>query len=370
MYKYLLTLLLTIASFAALAQQTIVTGKVTEAGTGAPVPFANVVFTGTTDGAIADFDGNFLAKTNQQVDSIEVRYVGYITKTKPLIKGESQSINFQLEEDVLTLQEVVVTPGENPAWTVMRNVVKNKKSNDKRKLEAYEYESYTRTEFDIDNISKKFAKRKFMREAASVLDSIERIAGEDGKPILPVFISEAISRVYYKRNPAAKHEHMIKTRVSGVGITDGSLTSQLIGSSFQEYNFYQNWLNITSKEFISPIADGWKLVYEYELIDSLFIGDDYCYKLEFNPKQEKDLAFYGTMWITKEDYALKQIDATIDGSANVNFIEKIKIQQELAKTDVGAWLPAKNRVIIDIKPVSESTAGFIAKFYVSNKDFV
>ncbi|MEO1253850.1 MAG: DUF5686 family protein [Bacteroidota bacterium] len=370
MHKYLLTLFLATTTYAILAQQTIVTGKVTEAGTGAPVPFANVVFTGTTDGAIADFDGNFIAKTKQQVDSIEVRYVGYITKAKPLVKGEPQTINFQLEEDVLTLQEVVVTPGENPAWAVMRNVVKNKKSNDKRKLEAYEYESYTRTEFDIDNISKKFAKRKFMREAASVLDSIERIAGEDGKPILPVFISEAISRVYYKRNPVAKHEHMIKTRVSGVGITDGSLTSQLIGSSFQEYNFYQNWLNITSKEFISPIADGWKLVYEYELVDSLFIGGDYCYKLEFNPKQEKDLAFYGTMWITKEGYALKQIDATIDGSANVNFIEKIKIQQELAKMDVGAWLPAKNRVIIDIKPVSESTAGFIAKFYVSNKDFV
>ncbi len=370
MQKHLLTLLLISSYFLGVAQQTIVSGKVTEASTGAPVPFANVVFTGTTDGAIADFDGNFVAKTSRSVDSIEVRYVGYVTRLKPISRGTSQNINFQLEEDVLTLQEVVVTPGENPAWAIMRKVMENKDNNDKRKLNAYEYESYTRTEFDIDNISHKFAKRKFMREASSVLDSIQQIAGEDGKPILPVFISEAVSRVYYKRSPAAKHEHMIKTRVSGVGITDGTLTSQLIGSSFQEYNFYQNWLNITNKEFISPIADGWKLVYEYELLDSLNIGDDFCYKIEFLPKQEKDLAFKGTMWITKKDYAIKQVDATIDESANVNFIDKIKIQQELHRTENGVWLPSKNRVVIDIKPVSENTAGFIAKFYVSNKDFI
>ncbi len=370
MRKHLLTFLLAIASIIGYAQTTTVTGKIIEAATGSPVPFANVVFSGTTDGAIADFDGNFTATTNLKVDSIEIRYIGYITRIKPLKYGESQTINFQLEEDVLTLQEVVVTPGENPAWEVMRNIIANKKRNDKRRLNAYEYDSYTRTEFDIDNISQKFSKRKFMQEVSSVLDSIQQIAGDDGKPILPVFISEAVSRVYYNRNPAAKHEHMIKTRVSGVGITDGTLTSQLIGSSFQEYNFYQNWLNITNKEFISPIADGWKLVYEYELIDSLYIGDEFCYKIEFSPKQEKDLAFTGTMWIAKKDYGIRQIDAFIDGSANVNFIEKIKIQQELAKTTDGAWLPSKNRVVIDIKPVSENTAGFIAKFYVSNKNFV
>ena len=370
MRKLLLTIFFALGLVISQAQTTTVTGKVIEAATGSPVPFANVVFTGTTEGAIADFDGNFIASTTSKVDSIEIRYVGYITRVKPLRYGQSQIINFQLEEDVLTLQEVVITPGENPAWEVMRNVVVNKKRNDKRRLDAYEYDSYTRTEFDIDNISQKFAKRKFMRQASSVLDSIQQIAGDDGKPILPVFISEAVSKVYYNRSPAAKHEHMIKTRVSGVGITDGTLTSQLIGSSFQEYNFYQNWLNITNKEFISPIADGWKLVYEYELIDSLYVGDEFCYKLEFSPKQEKDLAFTGTIWITKEDYAIKQIDASIDESANLNFVEKIKIQQELDRTSNDAWLPSKNRVLIDIKPVSENTAGFIAKFYVSNKNFV
>ncbi|MCX7638702.1 MAG: hypothetical protein N2044_12735, partial [Cyclobacteriaceae bacterium] len=65
------------------------------------------------------------------------------------------------------------------------------------------------------------------------------------------------------------------TKISGLGFEDGSLTSQLIGPTFQEYNFYKNWLTILEKDFVSPIADGWRLYYEYDLMDSVYIGEDY-----------------------------------------------------------------------------------------------
>lgn len=368
--RIILLFLILVTSTVAFGQKTVVTGKVTETATGSPVPFATVVFTGTTEGAITDFDGNFKAETTLAVDSIEVSYIGYIKRVKVLQRGTTQNINFQLDEDVVTLSEVVILPGENPAFAIMEKVVVNKKLNDKRELEAYEYESYTRTEFDVDNISDKLKRRKIMSKISHVLDSIEIIAGEDGRPMLPVLISEAISRFHYRKNPVARHEKMIRTRLSGVGITDGTLTSQVIGSSFQEYNFYQNWMNIVSKEFASPIADGWKLLYEYDLTDSLYIDDKYCYQLDFFPKQEQDLAFSGTMWITKDEYALKRMDAQVSGKANLNFIEKVKIQQELVPTTAGPWLPSKTRVVIDVKQLTPNTAGLLSKFYVSNKDFI
>jgi hypothetical protein len=56
--------------------------------------------------------------------------------------------------------------------------------------------------------------------------------------------------------------------------------------------------------------------------------------------------------------------------ANLNFIEKIKIQQELEPTTEGAWLPVKNRVLIDVSELTNSSAGMLAKFYTSNKNFV
>ncbi|NQZ77342.1 MAG: carboxypeptidase-like regulatory domain-containing protein [Ekhidna sp.] len=351
-------------------QSTVVTGKVTEAATGSPIPFATVVFVGTSEGAITDFEGNFKATTTLDVDSIYTSYIGFIKRTKALKPGQNQIINFQLDEDITTLLEVVVTPGENPAIPIMKSVIANKDRNDKKNLDAYDYESYVRTELDLDNISENLRKKKLMSKVLGVLDSMEQIAGEDGKPVLPLMMSEAISRFYFRKDPLAKHENIIKTKVTGIGVTDGAVISQVIGSTYQEYNFYQNWLNIVGKNFVSPIAKGWQTMYEYDLVDSVYIDDDYCYKLDFFPKQEQDLAFIGTMWITKDEYALKQIDTQVLSTANLNFLEKIKIQQKLLQTENGPWLPEKTRVIIDFKPLTEKTAGFIGKFYVSNKDFV
>ena len=44
-----------------------------------------------------------------------------------------------------------------------------------------------------------------------------------------------------------------------------------------------------------------------EVIDGLT-----CFKIQFRPKREQDLAFVGTMWISDSTFALKQIEATAD----------------------------------------------------------
>lgn len=352
------------------AQETVVQGKVTDATSGDPIPFANVVFKGTSIGATTDFDGNFLIKTHNPTDTLVASYIGYKSRSKVVKRDVQQTINFQLEEAITNLQEVIVKAGENPAFEILRKVVRNKKNNDKRKLTAYEYDTYTKIEIDVDNLSDKFRERKMVKRITQVLDSVERIAGEDGKPILPLFITESVSKIYYRDNPSLKKERILKTKISGVGVEDGTTVTQMIGSSFQEYNFYQNWLNILTKEFVSPIADGWRIYYDYDLTDSLYIGNDYCYRLDFFPRSPQDLAFTGTIWITKNDYALKQIDATMGKQANLNFIDKIRIQQELAKTDLGAWVPIKNRVLIDVEQLSKNSPGMLAKFYTSNKNIV
>ena len=99
------------------------------------------------------------------------------------------------------------------------------------------------------NLSDKFRQRKVVKKITQVLDSIEGIAGEDGKPILPLFITESISKVYYRDNPSLKYENILRSKINGVGVEDGATVTQLVGSSFQEYNFYQNWLNILGKGF-------------------------------------------------------------------------------------------------------------------------
>jgi hypothetical protein len=350
--------------------QTLVKGKITDANSGDPIPFANIIFKGTTIGTTTDFEGNYSVRSNIPVDSITASYLGYKPRTKKVEKVAQQVINFQLDEAVTNLQEIVFEGGENPAYAILRNVVRKKDRNDKRRLSAYQFDTYTKIEIDVDNMSEKFKKRKVVKKITQVLDSIEQIAGEDGKPILPLFISESVSKYYYRDNPQLRYENILKSKINGVGIEDGTLVTQFIGTSFQEYNFYQNWLNIISKEFVSPIADGWRLYYNYDLTDSVYIGDDFCYRLDFFPRSPQDLAFTGTIWITKKEYALRQIDATVGKQANLNFIEKIRIQQELQPTTEGAWIPVKNRVLVDVSELTKFSAGMLAKFYTSNKNIV
>lgn len=354
----------------AVSAQTVVKGKVTDAASGDPIPFVNIFLKGTTAGATTDFDGNYSVKTTSPVDSIEASYIGYRKRTKKLEANKTQVINFQLEEEITTLQEIVFDAGENPAFAILRNVVDHKEKNDKRKLAAYEYDTYTKVEIDVDNMSEKFRNRKVIKKITQVLDSVERIAGEDGKPILPMFISESVSKFYFRDNPRLRYENILKSKINGLGIQDGTLITQFIGTSFQEYNFYQNWLNIVGKDFVSPIADGWRIYYNYDLTDSLYIGNDFCYRLDVFPKSPQDLAFTGTIWITKKDWALKQIDASVGKQANLNFIEKIRIQQELAPTEAGAWIPIKNRVLVDVSELTKFSAGMLAKFYTSNKNVI
>jgi hypothetical protein len=368
--KFNLPVLILFLAFNINAQEIVIQGKVTDANSGDPIPFSNVTIKGTTVGTNTDFDGKYKIKLLKPADSIVASYIGYKSKRKKLSKALVQTIDFQLQEEVQNLQEVVIESGENPAFEILRRVVKNKDKNDKRQLSAYEYDSYSKTEVDIDKISDKFRQKKLMKKVAMVLDSIDRIVGEDGKAILPLFITEAVSRIYYRDNPSLKTEEVKNTKISGVGVEDGSLITQVVGSSFQEYNFYLNWLTILNKNFVSPIADGWRLYYKYDLLDSLYIGGDFCYRIDFFPRSKAELAFEGSMWITKEGYALRQIDATVGREANVNFIERLKIQQELKQYENGAWLPIKNRVLVDVSEVTKGSAGMLAKFYTSNRNFV
>lgn len=370
LYYYIIVTVFSLTISSGYAQETSVKGKVIDAENGEPIPFVSVGFKGTTIGTATDFEGYFHIKTNQLVDSIVVSYVGYKTKSKLVTKGIDQVINFQLLSSSYNLSEVVVSSGENPAYAIIRNAIQRKKNHNWKKLNAYAYESYTKVEIDVDNISEHFKKRKFMKKISQVVDSIQRIAGEDGKPVLPIFVSEAISMCYFRRTPDLRKEKVMKTQVTGVGVQDESFVSQLIGTSFKEYNFYQNWLTILGKDFISPLAEGWKMSYEYYLEDSMYVGEDWCYQIEVQPKRSSDLAFVGTIWITKNDFALKQVDLGITSNANINYIEKIRVHQELASLSGEAWFPIKTRVLIDIAELTNKSAGMLAKFYVSNKDFV
>ena len=89
------------------------TGKVTDVGSGIPITGASVIIANTSYGAVTDFDGNysFTASLAQGDYVLVASYLGYTTKRTNISAGSNLDIvtDFQLTEDLLSLDEVVVT---------------------------------------------------------------------------------------------------------------------------------------------------------------------------------------------------------------------------------------------------------------------
>ena len=369
----LLLILLILAFLGAQANaQFIVKGKVTDANTSDPVPFVNVGVKGRSSGTTTDFEGNYTLSLKTIGDSLSVSYLGYKVKVKATDKTKTvQIVDFQLEPSMQSLGEVVIRAGENPAWPVLRKIILNKEKNDRKKLVAYEYDSYNRVELSLDKISEKMQQRKLMKRIGEAVNEVKKSVGEDGKLVLPVFVSETVSKFYFKDSPRKTKEIILNSRVKGIGLADESVLNELLGSSFQDFNFYRNWVRLVGKDFHSPIADGWRTTYEYYLADTTKIGLNVCYGVEFEPKNKLDLAFTGKMWIDTASFAIAQIDVTVGKEANLNFVEKIKINQEFEPVDSSsAWLPAATRLLVDIGELKKNTNGLLAKIYNRNQNFV
>ncbi|SOE23200.1 TonB-linked outer membrane protein, SusC/RagA family [Spirosomataceae bacterium TFI 002] len=100
-----LVLCFIIMSFGAYSQDNIVTGKVT-AVDGSVLPGVNVVQKGTLNGVATDKDGNYKIILNSGSQTLIYSFIGY-SEVEVNVAGKS-SINITLEDDVKTLDEVIV----------------------------------------------------------------------------------------------------------------------------------------------------------------------------------------------------------------------------------------------------------------------
>lgn len=101
----LLMMFALLISFAGIAQDRSVSGRVTDATTGEGIPGATVLEKGTQNGVITDFDGNFRISPGENAILV-FSFVGYANQEIEV--GGQTTINVALAEDVQQLSEIVV----------------------------------------------------------------------------------------------------------------------------------------------------------------------------------------------------------------------------------------------------------------------
>lgn len=347
------------------AQTYTIRGKIFNSETKEPLPFVPVIIKGTTIGAQTDFDGNFVIKTTKMGDSLIATYVGYKRLARKINKSLSdQEINMPLVNEGLALEEVTVKAGENPAHRIIRNVIANKIINNRDKLEAYEYETYNKIEFDLTRIPKEMQEKKALKPIRFVFDNVDStFSGE--KPSLPFFMIENISDFYFLKDPKRKREVVRASKITGI---ENTSISQVMGDMYQNINIYDNNILIFNKQFASPISNDGFFYYKYYLEDSLFLGNQWCYHIRFKPKRPQELSFTGNMWVADTTWGIKRLEMAMPKDANINFVNTANVVQEFAYED-STWMLSKDRLVIDFAP-QKKAVGFYGRKTTSYKKFV
>lgn len=88
------------------SQEKLITGVVTAAEDGLPIPGVNVVVEGTTKGTSTDVDGNYSIQLDPEENTLVFSFVGFKPTTVEV--NDQTNINVALESDVTALEEVVV----------------------------------------------------------------------------------------------------------------------------------------------------------------------------------------------------------------------------------------------------------------------
>jgi hypothetical protein len=370
--KFLAPLLLVcLLALPAAAQRIVISGQVVEATNGEPVPFASIFIPKSSAGVTADADGKFKLAATGSPDSIAASAMGFVTQRRKLSNAAVQTVLFRMKTGGVALAEVIVSSRqpENPAFRILREVQKHKPENERTALQAAEYDSYNRIETSLIDLPKSLSNRKVIKDIRALAVRQGAAAAADVDAPLPVFASEVGSRVYQRNAPLRRREELLHKQMRGVGPREGSVLSQMLGSNFQNFDFYPNWQNVLGKDFISPIAEGGRVTYEYELQDSVFVGKDWCYKIAVTPKRSHDLAFKGTIWITAEGYALRRADLVASPEANINFVSDLRIYQDLTSPADGPGLPTRTKLVLSVRPY-EKQAAMLVRFTTVSSNFV
>ncbi len=330
-FLYLFFISYTIVS----AQKVQINGKVIDAQTEEPIGLVRVLLKDSALGKETNMDGEFtfeLPKNRTYV--FKVTYYGYKEKLDTLTVGENNIDDFQIilaPIEYSNIETITIRSKDNFADQVIRNVIRNKKYNQMSRFENYQVEAYNKAVFSLNNISKEKLNsltlrpfRKFMLQHQSDSSLIDTNKNKNGKFKLAIFISETITEKYYDK---PKKREIVKG-ARNTGSKDLIGEYNLLSTTLTEIDIYQNTFLLLGKQFISPVAAGAFLNYDYYWKGTEYDNGDTIYVIEIYPKSEYSYCYRGKLFISSGDWAIRRADLKLTDKANINFVESIRIKQQ------------------------------------------
>jgi hypothetical protein len=333
------------------AQKTVIKGRVISSEDDKPLAYVTVYAPKTTVGVITDSIGMYEISTTVPLDTIVFSVVGFREQRFAVKKRTLNIIDVRMVADVYGLSEVTVRPNDGPMRAMFKKMVSNKDKNNPEKYSRYSFEKYTRWEYHLNNVGERITNSRDFRNNPNLIKT-----GKDSSHYLPVYFSEQLVYNEFQKNPLRQKSTILGDKTSGLGILQDYEISGYTSGLDIEVNFYDNYINLFTQNFVSPLNDNGWFFYRYYLVDSTNVGDHKQYKILFFPRRSGDKVFKGHMVTEDKNFSLVEIDATLATTSNINFLKKMKLGGSFQMVDDSIPFYKSNLIeaTIDYMPIKTS----------------
>jgi len=291
---------------------------------GEPLPYVNIYLENTYTGTTSNEEGIFTLDLSATGDyTVIFQFLGFTTVKKAVtINSFPHTINVSLAEASVSLDEVVVSTSEDPAYRIIRETIKRRKENLER-ISGFTANFYSRGIWRVKDVPEKIMGQD-VGDFEGALDSTRTGI---------IYLSESISEIAYQR-PDDFRERVIASKVSGND--NGFSFNSAMDANF---SFYENTIDLNAA-IVSPIAGSALSYYKYKLDGIFYEGSKLINKIIVSPRRPKDRVWHGVIYIVEDDWQLYGAALTTNGEAiQVPFIKELVFKQNFTfDAEENAWI--------------------------------
>lgn len=308
-----------------LSQSYVLSGKIS--GNKEDLPFATIMVKGSTLGTNSNVNGFYTLRLPAGTYEIIYQYIGYSKKTEKVILSDNKVLDVHLNPDGISLKEIEIKAGEDPAYPIIRKAMAKRKYY-QNQLSAYTCMAYIKGLQKIDAVPKNL-KGLIKISGGNVSDTA------DMKGV--VYLSESESK-YHFRKPDDEKEIMYSSKVSG---DNKSFSFNQL--SDMKVNFYNNLVemgNLSDRPFMSPINENAFLFYKYYLLGTINGDGKIINKIKVVAKHKADPCFSGIIYIQDSTWRITSVDMILTKDAKIDFVDTLYIKQLHAPVmGDSIWMP-------------------------------
>lgn len=297
----------------------VLSGRITDANTGEPLPYASIYVEQTKSGTASNADGYFQVKLAAGTNQVVFSYLGYVSEQKS-VRGNT-TLDVELSSEALELQEVeVLSNGEDLSYSVIRRAIA-KAEYHLNQLDSYTAEVYIKGTGKVNKIPGLIRMLADKEDRKDIDEALDR-----------PFTSESTSKVTYQRPNTYEQEVLSKYSVG---------EEQFDATGYIFTSFYAPYVAEAIVSPLSPRAFGY---YKFEHEGVFVDQDELVNRIKVIPRSKGEDIFSGYINIVQDDWSLHSLDLT---TYKLGF--EIKIKRTYAEVQEHTWMPITTQLDADGK---------------------